>query len=131
MGQDRNSGAEANKFGREYGAEIIRRLGGEIVKKGANECIIGEDLLTLHCARKNTKSVGVTRLCLERVKGVLGAFEQEDGSFAVLKLSPTQFRENARPTASRGPSAGRVLIARRSTFERLGQVIQKGILIGE
>jgi hypothetical protein len=40
MPQDRESGAEANRFGREYGEKIIAALGAKKVKRGSNECIL-------------------------------------------------------------------------------------------
>jgi hypothetical protein len=123
MPQDRSSGAAANQFGREYGAKIISLLGGKKVKAGSNECVLDGKLVSVHCARRTTTSVGVTKLCLERLDAVLGAFEQEDGSFVVLRLPAIDYKRNSRPTRSRGPSAGRVVLVERSVFEESGNLV--------
>ncbi len=124
MPQDRESGAKANKFGREYGGKIIDALGAKKVKAGSNECVLNGKLVSLHCAHRNTDSVGVTRLCLKRLDAVLGAFEQEDGSFRVLQLPASQYTKNSKPTLSRGPSAGRVVLVKRAVFEKEGTLVK-------
>jgi hypothetical protein len=123
MPQDRESGAEANRFGRENGTRIMSSLGAERVKAGSNECIFGGQRVSVHCARRATNSVGVTKLCLERLDAVLGAFQQDDGSFVVIQLSADEYKKYSRPTRSRGPSAGRVLLVARSVFEKSGRVV--------
>lgn len=124
MPQDRESGADANRFGDEYGSKIMAELGATRVKDGSNECLLGDLRVSLHCARKDTKSVGVTRLCLERIDAVLGAFEQEDGTFRVLQLPKEQYAKHSRPTRSRGPSAGRVVLVGRTVFEDRGTLVK-------
>jgi len=61
---------------------------------------------------------------LERVNKVLGAFEEEDGRFRVLALTPEDFRRNMRPTRSTGASAGEVGIVSRAVFEREGKLVK-------
>ena len=61
---------------------------------------------------------------LARVKKVLGAFEEDDGRFRVMALSPEDFRRNMRPTRSTGPSAGRVGIVSKTAFERVGRLVK-------
>lgn len=124
MPQDRESGAEANRFGRESGETIIAALGAKKVKAGSNECIFRGRRVSLHCAHKGTNSVGVTKLCLRRLDAVLAALEQEDGSFHVLELPAAQYAKHSRPTRSRGPSAGRVVLVRRAIFEEHGELIK-------
>jgi hypothetical protein len=124
MTQDRESGAEANRFGREYGGKIIAKLGAKKFKSGSNECELDGKRVSVHCARKRTKSVGVTLLCLKQLDAVLGAFEQEDGSFRVLRLSALLFTNHSRPTRSKGPSAGRVVLVTRAVFEKYGELVQ-------
>ena len=124
MPQDRESGAEANRFGRECGERMIAVLGGKKVKAGSNEFTLNGKLLSIHCARPRTTRVGVTRLALERIDAVLGAFQQADGSFQILQLPADQFSKYSTPTRSRGPAADRVLLAPRSVFEQYGQLIK-------
>ena len=124
MPQDREGGTEANRFGREYGEKIIAALGAKKVKAGSNECILDGKRVSLHCAHKNTKSVGVTKLCLRRLEAVLAALEQEDGSFRVLQLPADQYAKHSRPTSSRGPSAGRVVLVRTAIFQDHGKLVK-------
>ncbi len=70
MSQDRQSGAEANRFGREHGIKLMTLLGTEGVKAGSNECILDGKRISIHSARKSTNSVGVTKLCLARLDAV-------------------------------------------------------------
>jgi hypothetical protein len=121
--QDRASGAAGNKFGRECGAKIIEALGATKVKKGSNECLIEGIRASVHCARKHTSSVGVTKLCLQRLDVVVGAFEQEDGAFKVFQIPASLFKEQGTDTRSLGPSSGRVLKAPRTLFETQGELI--------
>lgn len=125
MTQNRESGAQANQFGRELATKIMKLLGAERVKSGSNECILEGRVVSIHSARKATDSVGVTKLCLERLTSVVAAFEQEDGSFLLLELSADEFRKNARPTRSRGPSAGRVVLVSRTVFDKYGKRLMK------
>ena len=86
MPQDKESGAKASRYGLECGKRIIDAIGAESMKSGSNECLLNGELLSVHCAHKNNDSVGVTYKALERISAVLGAFEQEDGSYVVLRM---------------------------------------------
>jgi hypothetical protein len=120
MPQDRESGAKASQYGRDCGKKIMEAIGAKRVKAGSNECSLGSELLSVHCARKHTDRVGVTYKALERIAAVLGAFEQEDGSYIIWRLSKHQFEERMIGTRSLGPSKGRVGMVKRIEFERYG-----------
>jgi hypothetical protein len=124
MPQDKESGARASHFGHQNGSALIAHLGGKNRKPGSNEFDLKGERVSIHSAHYRngrSQSVGVTRLCLKKIDSVLGAFQDEDGSYRVLKLSSNQFESSSRPTASRGPSSGRVLIVKRSVFEDKGK----------
>jgi len=124
MAQDQESGARANDFGHQNGTALISHLGGKNRKPGSNEFDLNGERVSIHSAHHRngrSQSVGVTRLCLKKIDSVLGAFQDEDGSYRVLKLSANQFESSSRPTASRGPSSGRVLIVKRLVFEDKGE----------
>jgi hypothetical protein len=60
-----------------------------------------------------------------RLDAVLGAFEDTDGSYRVLRL-PSQRRASimdAEPAASHGPSAGKEDIVNRAVFEQEGTLV--------
>jgi hypothetical protein len=61
---------------------------------------------------------------LERVESILGAIEQENGTYEVYELSPKVFTENMRDTRSRGPSAGKVGLVNRSLFVNQGRYLR-------
>jgi hypothetical protein len=120
MPQDRESGARASQYGRDCGKNIMKAIGAKAVKPGSNECSLGDELLSVHCARTNTDRVGVTYKALERVSAVLGAFEQEDGSYVVWRMPKKRYRELMTETKSLGPSKGKVGMVKRIDFEREG-----------
>lgn len=124
MPQDRESGAEANRYGRDYAERIAAALGAQKLRQGSNECVLGGERVVIKCAhQRRLQSVGVTYLMLKRLAAVLGAFEEPDGSYRVLRLPAKQFASAMRPTRSRGPSAGRVGIVKRAVFEQHGSEI--------
>jgi hypothetical protein len=77
-------------------------LGAQSVKPGSNECSLRGELLSVHCARKSTDRIGVTYKALERIAAVVGAFEQEDGSYLVWRMPKAQYEELMTGTRSRG-----------------------------
>jgi len=60
MSQDRESGAEASRYGHDCGKRIIKAVGARGRKGGINESLLDGELPTVHCARKDADSVGVT-----------------------------------------------------------------------
>jgi len=120
MPQDKESGARASRYGLDCGKKIIDAIGAKRVKPGSNECLLGSELLSVHCARKDTDRIGVTYKTLERLSAVLGAFEQGDGSYVVWRLSKDQYEKRMSPTRSLGPSRNRVGMVKRVDFERYG-----------
>lgn len=123
MPQNRESGAAANKWGRQIARLIARKLGATEISNRSNEFILNGKNITIRCAHYNTDSVGVTYLMLNRIDYVIGAFEDERGRFNLYELRPTQYKKKMTETRSKGPSAGKVGIVKRSTFERLGRLL--------
>jgi hypothetical protein len=120
MPQDRESGARASQYGLECGKRIIDAIGAKSIRPGSNECLLHDELMSVHCAHRDNASIGVTYKALERIAAVLGAFEQEDGSYVVLRIPKKQYKELMKDTRSRGPARNRVGIVRRTDFERCG-----------
>jgi hypothetical protein len=120
MPQDKESGAKASRYGLDCGMRIIEAIGAERVKRGSNECSLDGELLSVHCARKKTDRVGVTYKTLARLSAVLGAFEQEDGSYLVWRLPRDQYEKLMTNTRSLGPSKNRVGMVKQIDFERYG-----------
>lgn len=117
MGQDRESGARAAKYGLETARKIARKLDGKKVgKDGSNEYEINGKRIVIKCARVKTTKVGVLYHMLDRLSSILGAFEGEDGSYDLYEMEPDMYRRYMTPTRSTGDSAGRVGMVRRSIF---------------
>jgi hypothetical protein len=124
MPQSRETGARASHYGHQNGTAIIAYLRGANRKPGSNEFDLNGERVSVHSRHySRLQSIGVTRLCLKRISSVLAAFQEEDGSYRVLKLPVEQFVAYSKTTASRGPSSGRVLIVSKSTFENKGKQI--------
>ena len=128
MPQTRQSGAAASAWGRKTAREIARLIGATIPVGSSNECVLNKERIVIHCAKRDTKNIGVTHNMLERVAKVLGAFEEDDGRFRILVLDRETFRSNLRPTASTGASAGKVGIVEKAIFEREGDLLDVLIL---
>jgi len=117
MPQNKETGAEASQYGLECGKKIIEAIGAKHIRAGSNECLLNGELLTVHCARQKNDSIGVTYKTLERVAGVLGAFEQVDGSYIVRRMAKDQYQRLMRETRSKGPSRNKVGIVKNAEFD--------------
>ncbi len=124
MPQDRESGASANKYGRETARKIMKKLGTKPIRSMSNECILKGRLVAIKCSRKYTKCIGVSYLMLKRLKSVIGAFETENDCYVLYELSPRVFTNNMRPTRSKGAAAGKVGLVTQSVFEAKGRFIK-------
>jgi hypothetical protein len=126
MPQSRESGAAANRYGREFGEKIAQALGAEKVRKGSNEALLNGQRVVIKCRQKGRiQSVGVTYCMLERLAAIIGAFEEADGSYTIVRLPAERFRAAMTPTRSKGRSAGRVGVVKRAVFDRDGTVTKK------
>lgn len=123
MPQDRSSGAVANDWGRKTAREIAAKIGAQMKGSQSNEASFQGTTVAIKCAATRTKSVGVSFKMLGRLDAVIGAFQQEDGTFLLWSLTPEHFRAEMRDTSSRGPSAGRVGLVARSVFEQSGSAL--------
>jgi hypothetical protein len=124
--QDRNSGAKASQFGHQNATKIIAQLGGKNRKPGSNEFDLNGERVSVHSAHYRNgrvQSVGVTLNCLRTVKAVFGAFQDKDGSYKLVSLPAALFKKFSRPTASKGPSADRVVLVKRKIFEDHGKFV--------
>lgn len=128
MPQDRESGAAANKYGRETARKIMKKLGTKPISSMSNECVLKGRLVAIKCSRKYTKCIGVSYLMLKRLKAVIGAFETENDYYDLYELSPRVFANNMRPTRSKGAAAGKVGLVTQSVFEAKGRFIKSIVL---
>lgn len=123
MAQDRQSGLEASRFGHRCARAIAKAIGAEMIGNKSNECIWKGERVLIKTAHLQTTSVGVLNHMVDRIKAVIGAFEQNDGSYRVFQLPIKACTSGMRPTASKGASHGRVGIVARKVFKRAGTLI--------
>jgi hypothetical protein len=121
MPQDRESGARASEYGLNCGKRIIEAIGATSTKPGSNECFLDGELISVHCARRSNNRIGVTYKALDTVAAVFGAFEQEDGSYLVWRMSKSKFEELMTGTRSQGSSKGKVGIVSQIDFEGMAR----------
>jgi len=82
----------------------------------------------IKCSHKNTKCIGVSYKMLERLDGVIGAFETEHNIYDLYEIAPAVFSENMRETRSKGAAAGKVGLVTQKVFEGEGSFIQTIVL---
>lgn len=123
MTQDRASGAAASKWGKQTARALAQKLGATKPTGNSNECRLDGQRVVIKCAAPATDSVGVTFKMLDRLDAVVGAFQRDDGAFELRSLTPRLFKKYMRDTRSRGRSAGKVGLVRRSTFQTKGKAL--------
>ena len=124
MPQNRESGAQANEYGRVTARKIADAIGAIPTSQTSNEFELDGRKITIRCARPTTTNFGVSFKMLERVESILGAIEQDNGTYKMYELSPKEFAENMRDTRSKGPSAGKVGLLNRSLFLNQGRYLR-------
>lgn len=118
--QNQQTGAAAAQWGRETAKRLAKALGASIPAGGSNECILDGKPVVIKCAAASTDSVGVTFQMLKRVALIIGALQTSENTFDVWSITPQQYESQMRDTASKGASAGKVGLVRRSYFEKAG-----------
>lgn len=117
MPQDRESGAAAVEYGLETARRIAKILGAKkIGNPRSNEYYLNEKRIVIKCARATTNDVGVGYRMLEKLDAIIASFETETNIYELYEMTPKMYKENMRPTRSKGASSGRVGIVRKSTF---------------
>src|SRR3954463_10245536 len=81
MPEDQESGAAGDASGRQTAPQIAQAVAAIMLGGTSNEAIINDRRIVIKCARKLTRSVGVTYRMLDRIDSVVAAFERDDGSF--------------------------------------------------
>ena len=121
MPQDRDTGAAANEYGRVTARKIATKIGATEIQRSSYECRVDGVKIVIKCARVGTPSIGVTYKMLDRLDGILGAFELDNGSYDLFLLEPHAFRENMSATQSSGASAGKVGKVTKNVFVQRGR----------
>ncbi len=124
MPQDRDTGVAGNDYGRDCGEVIATLLGASKVKTGrsSNECQLNGRRVVIKCARsKKPQQVGVYREMLERLDAVIGAFENQDGSYHVYEMPLAKYKELMRFREYANGDRG---LVKRALFEQAGTLLR-------
>jgi hypothetical protein len=120
MTQNRESGAEAAKFGRKAATLIAEQLGAKKLNSKSNEFELRGKRITIRTAHQGNNQVGVLYGMLERVQSVIAAFEIAPNEFELLSLSPEKYREAMRDSKT---GKGRVGLVQKKVFNENGTVV--------
>jgi hypothetical protein len=125
MPQDRQSGVRASRYGKECARRIAAAIGAQMIGRKSNECVWNGERALIKSAHRKTTSIGVLYHMTGKIDAVLGAFQGADESYRVMRLPIKRCITimKAKPTRSRGPSAGRVGMIPRREFEDENQLI--------
>jgi len=123
MGQDRESGAEGNRYGRETGAAVATLLGAKRLTKRSNESMLNGERVAIKCAAPKTDQVGVLTDMLGRVDAVLGCFEGDDGCVEVWRLTRTDYQSRMEASRSASHKPGSLMKARNKLFREKGRLV--------
>ena len=91
----------------------------------SNECLLNGELVVIKCAHLNCHTIGVTTRMTERIRAVLGAFEQEGGSYDVWRLAVEHYVRLSRYSIPDGDATttNQKRMANSSDFEREGELV--------
>jgi len=120
MPQNRETGRAANTFGFQTARRIAEILGAIPISSRGNEFLYNGQVVAIKCARRKTTSIGVTYAMLNRLEGVIGAFQIDEHNYDLYRLSPHDFCDNMKESKSRGNSKGLNGLVSRLIFREIG-----------
>ena len=122
MPQDRDTGAEANAFGKRMAGVVAKKIGAAKVDSEGNEFTWNGKRVTIRSAHKGNTYVGALYSMLERVDAVLAALEtRTSDEFQVWELDTKTFLTNSRRQA-KNPLIAQAPI---TIFQNEGELIAK------
>ena len=120
MRQNRETGAEAAKFGHRTAALIGEKLGAKKLAAKSNEFELNGKRVTIRTAHLNTDQVGVLYSMLDRVQSVIAAFEIAPYEYELHSLSPEEYRKAMRDSKT---GKGRVGLVKKKVFVERGSFV--------
>jgi hypothetical protein len=124
MPQDRDTGARADKYGRETAQLIAKEIGAKPISSNSNEFAYQGRWVTIRCAHRRTADVGVSYSMLRRIDSIIAAFEDKAGEYDLYEMTPALIRTILRD--SKG--IGKVGLVRKSLFVGLGRFLTHVLL---
>ncbi|HEY2572821.1 MAG TPA: hypothetical protein VGH65_02090, partial [Verrucomicrobiaceae bacterium] len=120
MTQNRETGAEAARFGHKAAALIAENIGAKKLTRNSNEFEWNGKRVTIRTARQGNNQVGVLYDMLPRMHSVIAAFETAPNEFELLSLSPEIFQSEMRDSKT---GKGRVGLVRKKVFDEKGKLV--------
>jgi hypothetical protein len=96
MPQSRETGAAANRYGKETAIRIAKRLKTKKLSNISNEVERDGKRAVIKCAHYGNIYIGVTTKMLERLDQIIAALENEFGKYELYVLPPKTFKKNMR-----------------------------------
>ena len=125
MGQNRISGAAANKYGHTMAVKVAQFLGLQLLSKNSNEVDLNGKRLVIKSARHRTSEIGISRIMLKRVQDIIVALEEKDASYTLLLIDPIWYRKKMRPSRSKSASAQKIMMVRCKDIRMTGRPFAK------
>ncbi|MBM3569459.1 MAG: hypothetical protein FJX46_11995 [Alphaproteobacteria bacterium] len=123
--QGRDSGARANRFGRENALRIATALGAEMTDPRSNRARFRGRRVVVKSARRGNTQIGVPVGMLASLDAVLAAFEESDGSYHVYELPAAAFRAAMSASRSKGHVKNPVGLVGRAVFRDRGRPLKR------
>jgi len=92
MPQNRETGARADKYGRETSQFIAKKIGAKAISSNSNAFAYQGRRVTIRYAHLRTHDVGVPYRMLDRIDSVIAAFEDKTGEYDLYEMSPASTR---------------------------------------
>ena len=125
MGQDKKSGAAANKYGHSMAAKVARFLGLQLLSKNSNEVELNGKRLVIKSARHRTSEIGISRVMLKRIQDIIVALQEKDGSYILSMVNPVWYRKKMTPSRGKGASARKIMMVRCKDIRMAGRPFGK------
>jgi len=125
MGQTRETGAAANKYGHTMARKIAHYLGTQLLSNKSNEIEFLGERLVIKCAHKNVPEIGVSLAMLKRIDGIIAVLEDKNEKYTLYKVSPQWYRGNMKSSRSKSPSASKVMMVPCKAVRETGRIIKK------
>jgi hypothetical protein len=120
MPQNRETGARADKYGRETSQFIAKKIGAKAISSNSNEFAYHGRRVTIRCDHRRTPYVGMPYRMLDRIDSVIAAFEDKSGEYDLYEMSPALIRIRTRH--SKGKE--KVALVRKSLLVDFGRFVK-------
>lgn len=125
MGQDKESGRAANKFGRAMATKVANFLRARLISRISNEAVLADERIIIKSAHHKTPEIGLSIATLDRVDSIVAALEDEDGEYTLYRLDSQWYRSQMKPSRSKSPSAQKVMMVSCKAVREVGRVVGK------